>query len=235
MANRAHHGRRTGWRPVFDGELWRQGFVAAAMAAVSMAILGGAVVLARDTSGHDWYAAAKVTVAGLLIAAGFGEDTPVEYRRANGTVETVSRYGLTVTLEARWAREDILAAAWNGATLGALSGSGGALLCLVLIGRRRGGGRTQQRPAHERAFAQWSEEQERLSLPRERPVSAPDTVAHGAASSSAVRDFASAIAAPGPAASPPGKPDAAVARRGEPAGSTPAGRTRRRRDHGCWV
>ncbi len=86
------------------------------MGAVSMALLACAVALTRDTTGHDRYAAARITAADLLIAAGYGEDTPVEYRGANGTVETVSRYGLTVTLMARWAREEVLMAAWNGLT-----------------------------------------------------------------------------------------------------------------------
>ena len=64
-------------------------------------------------------------------------------RRSNtatrtGWLETVSRYALTFDLKARWAREDILAAAWQGAMLGALSGFGGAMLCLVLGWRASG-------------------------------------------------------------------------------------------------
>ncbi len=86
-------------------------------------------------TGHDWYAAARITVADLLIGTGFDADAPIEYRNADGVVETISRYGLTVTFEARWAREDILEAAWDGATLGALSGFGGAMLCFVLLWR----------------------------------------------------------------------------------------------------
>ncbi len=50
--------------------------------------------------------------------------------------QTVSRYDFTLILEARWAQEDIFAASWDGATLGALSGLSGALLCLALIRRR---------------------------------------------------------------------------------------------------
>ena len=88
-----------------------------------MAILACAIVLARETTGHDWYAAAKLTVVDMMIGVGFDEDAPVEFRNADGVVEMVSRYGLTVTFEARWAREDILEAAWEGATLGGSAGS----------------------------------------------------------------------------------------------------------------
>ena len=87
-----------------------------------MAMLACAVALARDTTGHDWYAAGKVTVADVLIAAGFDDEALTEYRTADGAIETISRYGLTATLEARWAREDILAAARDGATLGPAGG-----------------------------------------------------------------------------------------------------------------
>ena len=80
MRNRTHHGPGAGGRSVFDRELWRQGLVAGTAGAVSMALLACAVALARDTTGHDWYAAAKLTVADLMTGAGFDEDAPVEYR-----------------------------------------------------------------------------------------------------------------------------------------------------------
>ena len=127
MGNRARYGRRTGWRAAIDPDMWRRVLVVGTAGAASMAILSCVIALARDTTGHDWYAAARLTVTELLIAAGFDETEPTEYRTADGTIGTVSRYGLTVTLEARWAREDILAAAWDGAMLGALSGLGGVL------------------------------------------------------------------------------------------------------------
>ena len=92
--------------------------------AVSMAILSCAGALARDTTGHDWYAAAKLTVVDLMTGVGFDENALVEFRNADGTVEKVTRSGLTGSYRVRWAREDILEAAWEGATLGALSGVG---------------------------------------------------------------------------------------------------------------
>ncbi len=65
---------------------------------------------ARDTTGHDGYAASRTPAADLLIVAGFGRDPPVEDRGTSGAEETVSRYGLTATLETRGARENILTA-----------------------------------------------------------------------------------------------------------------------------
>ena len=106
MGNRRRHGPRTGWRTLFDPELWQQALVAGTAGVVSMAILACAVALARDTTGHDWYAAARLTATEVLIGVGFDGNAPTEYRTADGAVETVSRYDLTVKLEARWARED---------------------------------------------------------------------------------------------------------------------------------
>ncbi len=133
-----------------DSRFWRQALISGTAGAISMAMLACAVVLARDTTGQEWYAASRLTVAELLIAVGFDGNAPVGYRNADGAVETVSRYALTFDLKARWAREDILAAAWDGAMLGALSGLGGALLCLVLVWRSSGE-RRNWRPAGEPA------------------------------------------------------------------------------------
>ena len=94
MAHRAHFERRGGWWAAFDPRLWRQAFTVGTAGAVSMAVLACAVALARHTTGHDWYAAARITVADFLIAAGFDEDATVEYRTAEGATETLSRYGL---------------------------------------------------------------------------------------------------------------------------------------------
>ena len=113
LGNRAHHGPGDGWRSVFDPELWWQGLVIGTMGAVSMALLACTVALACDTTGHDWYAAAKLTVADLMIGVGFDEDEHVEFRNADGGVETVTRSGLTDRYRVRWAREDILKSAWD--------------------------------------------------------------------------------------------------------------------------
>ena len=235
IGNLREHGHRAGWRFAFDPELWRQAIVAGTAGAVSMAILACAVALARDTTGHDWYAAARLTIADLLIAAGFDEDAPVEYRRADGAVETVSRYGLTVTLEARWAREDILAAAWDGATLGALAGFGGALLCLVLVRRSRDDLRTR-RPAYESAPVQQADERAGTALPQERPESAPTAVARVSATAAPGRVTTDRQTASEPPC--PSKTKPAVTRRSEPdtgEEGTAVRRRGRKRDYGRWI
>ena len=90
MGTRAHFGRRGGWRAVSDPEFRRQAVVAGAAGAVSMAIVACAAALARHTAGHDWYTAYRITVADLMIGAGFDKDVQVEYRNAEGVVETVA-------------------------------------------------------------------------------------------------------------------------------------------------
>ena len=246
MANRAHQGPRAGWRSVFDPGLWRQGLVAATAGAVSMALLACTVALVRDTTGHDWYAAYKITVADVTIGVGFDEDAPVEYRNADGEVESVSRFRLTHSLEARWAREGILEAAWNGATLGALSGFGGALLCLALVWRsmedRRG-----RRPANEPAPDRRGEALDRSTSPPASPAPAPAPARNGSAppplraTATATDARANRLPASGPRQ--PGKPEPTATRQDKaaagkettkPPAAGPAPRRKRRRA-GRWI
>ncbi len=240
--SRTHRRSRTGWRSVIDPGLWRQGFVAGTLGAVSMALLACAAALARDTSGHDWYAAYRITVADILIGVGFDGDTPVEYRNADGAVESLSRFGLTHGFEARWARKDILEAAWKGAMLGALSGFGGALLCLVLawpsMCERRG-----RRPAYEPVPDPRSDAPDRLASAPTSSVFTPVAARPGFSP-------CSATAAPDRTAVPE-PPDSQGA---EPAGTRRSGpgsdkdnraepdaeparhaRRSRQRDYGRWV
>ena len=243
MANRAHHRPRAGWGSVLDAELWRQGLVAATAGAVAMALLACTVALARGTTGHDWYAAFKITVAELMIGVGFEGDTPVEYRNEDGAVESVSRFGLTHTFEARWAREDILEAAWEGATLGALSGFGGALLCLVLVWRSMND-RRSRRTANEPAPDRQGEARERPVTAQASPAPAPAP----ARNSSTSHPLPATAAAPDartnrvPASEPPpsAKAEPAVAGHDRPGSGKnnkagPARRQRRNRNHGRWV
>ena len=211
--------------------------------AVSMAILAGAVVLARDTTGQERYSAYRITVADLMIGAGFDENAPVEFRREDGIVETVSRWYLSHDFDARWARDRMLETAWQGATLGGLSGFGGALLCLVVVWRSMNGtlaGRREYEPVPTRS----PEARDGLAQPAERPMSAP------AATMPKTLPPSHATAAPAhrsPAKRPP-VPDAPRTARAEPGDiaparsesgndnkAKPARRERRKRDHGRWV
>jgi len=189
-----------------------------------MAVLACAVMLARDTTGHDWYAAARVTAADILIAAGFDGNALVEYRRADGAVETMSRYRMTVDLEARWARQDILAAARDGAMLGAMCGLGGALLCLVLVRWPADDCHARSSP-YGQAPGRRPEAQERFAS----PLPATATPSRG------ITDRQARSEPPRPP-----KAEPAVKTRREPdtaRESTPASaeRGRRKRDYGRWV
>ena len=175
-----------------------RGLIAATAGAISMALLACTVAPARDTTRH---AAAKLTVADLMsgvdVGFGFDEDAPVEFRDAEGVVETLTRFGLTDRYRVRWAREDILKAAWERATLGALSGFGGALPGFVLIWKSLDG-RRSRRPASEPTPERRRESRERLASLQERPTSAPQATATAAP----VR-----VSANGPADSAPPRPD----------------------------
>ena len=243
MGNRAHHGPRTGSRSVFAPEPWRQGLLACTAGAVSMALLACGVALARDTTGHDWYSAYKITVADLTIYMGFDEDAPVEYRHADGTVETVSRWHLSHDFDARWARDRMLEAAWQGATLGGLSGFGGALLCLVLVWRSMHEPQVGRRD-YEPAPSRRPEARDRSAQPAERPISAP---ARTMPETLPPSHLTAAPVHPSPAKWPPVS-DAPLPARAEPGDTTPAKsesskdnkaksahRKRRNRDHGRWV
>ena len=224
MRNRAHDGRSAGWRSVFDRELWRQGLIVGAAGAVSMAILACTVALARDTTRYQWYAAARITAADLMIAAGFDEDAPIEFRKADGAVEPVSRSHLTFDFDARWARDIIMEGAWKSATLGALSGFGGALLCLALVWkstRDRRGRRPANEPAPEPALA--------------RTYLASPSLPATAATTHAPADRLSASEPPLPA-----KPESIGTRQDRPDTgkhdkAVSAGRGRGERTYGRWV
>ena len=234
MGNRLHRRDRTGWRAALDPGLWRRGLAAGTAGAVSMAVLGCALALARDTAGHDWYAAARITVADVLLGVGFDGETPVAYRNADGAVETLSRSGLTHRFEARWARLDILESAWEGATLGALCGLGGALLCLVLVWRPEEERRVR-RPAYEPAPVERPEARERFAPPA-RPVAAPASLPVAASPPAA----AAPVRVPESAPPRPAHPAPAIARQDLPDTggddkSAPSGGGDDEGDYGRWV
>lgn len=131
MGNHTIHGRRAGWMAMLDPGRWLRALLAAAF----MWALTFAVALTRDTTEHDWYTAGKLTLTELLTGLGFDGHAPVEYRRSDGAVVTLTRDGLMYNGEALLARDHLLWTAAKAAGLGAWCGLGGALLCLALYRR----------------------------------------------------------------------------------------------------
>ena len=172
LENRAFHGGNARGRTVFDAWLWRQAIIDASAGRFSMALLSSVVALARDTIGHDWYSAAELMVAHQIVAVDFDEDDHVDFRTADGVVETITRSRLSDRYRARWARQDILKAAWKSTTLRVFAGCGGVLLRFVSAWRplddRRG-----RRPAGEPAPEWERDAQEGLASLQERPMSGP--------------------------------------------------------------
>lgn len=205
--------------------MWIRAVLVTTIGVVSLALLACIVALARDTTGHDWYAARKLTVAELLIRAGFDGSAPTEYRTWRGEVVTLTRGGLGNNGDAWVARDRLLRTARESAELGAWCGFGGALLCLALIRRPRDEPRIR-RPACGPTAGHRAEARDRLTPAQEMPMSAP----------------VPALTDRQPASEPPRAttPEAAVTRQGEPGTgkdnkAEPARRERRNRDYGRWV
>lgn len=99
----------------------------------AMTVLAPGIALMRGTTGHDWYAAGKLTAVETARAVGFDRKAPVvEYRRWNGVVVRMSRDDMYWNGEALAARERILETALHYALLGA--GIGGAVLLATMLG-----------------------------------------------------------------------------------------------------
>ncbi len=132
---------------ILDPRTWVRALLAAAL----MGALACAVALARDTTGHDWYAAGKLTLTELLAGVGFDDRAPVEYRTRAGAVVTLTRDGLMYNGDALLARDHLLRTGAKAAGLGAWCGFGGAVLFLALFRRpkdERGLGRATSGPEH---------------------------------------------------------------------------------------
>ncbi len=117
------------------------------VAAMTLAV--PVILLARGTTGHDWYAAGKLTVAEVMLAVGFSEYASVAYRRKSGDTWNISRTVFVEFEPALEARRRILATVGDGVMLGA--GVGGTVFCLMLLGAggqvRRGRTGTALEPA----------------------------------------------------------------------------------------
>ena len=100
------------------------------VAAMTLAV--PVILLARGTTGHDWYSAAKLTAVEIALAVGFSKYTPVAYRDERGDGWNISRAGFVEFGPPVWAQRRILAAIGDGVMLGA--GVGGTVFCLMLLG-----------------------------------------------------------------------------------------------------
>ncbi len=106
-----------------DRDIWLMPLAAAGVCAAGMAVLVAGIALALGTTGHDWYAAWKLTLVEAMLTAGFSDYGVVEYRTAAGETITVHRYQLAYRMsEAWWARRQIFSLVADRAVLGACTG-----------------------------------------------------------------------------------------------------------------
>ena len=117
---------------MFDSRLWRQLTSAAAVGGILMVVMLPGLALVRDTTGHDWYAAGKLTLAEALVASGFDRDTQVQYRTREGESETLTRYRMMFQGEALLARSRIVSTALRHAVLGIPTGAALAVFFVAL-------------------------------------------------------------------------------------------------------
>ena len=115
------------------GALWPRRMVRLGLLGVAaMTLAVPVILLARGTTGHDWYAARKLTTAEVMIAVGFSETTTVALRLADGDTWNIIRAAVAVFPSAVRARQRILGTIGDGVMLGA--GVGGTVFCLMLLG-----------------------------------------------------------------------------------------------------
>ena len=104
-----------------------------AVCTVAMPVLLTGLALVRDTTGHDWYAARKLTATQAMLAVGFRRYAATEYRFAGGDTFSISRDVLTEFDGPRVARERIFTVIADHAGLGAVAGIGCAVTLLIWL------------------------------------------------------------------------------------------------------
>ena len=114
-----------------DFRRWQRRARAVLAGAVAMTLLWPCVALYRGTSGHDWYAAVKLTVTEAMIAAGFNSFEVTRYRAPDGTSFRITRGALVESGEVIDARERIVYTVLVGALHGGLAGALGVVLIIV--------------------------------------------------------------------------------------------------------
>ncbi len=106
-----------------DADKWLMPLAAAGVCTAGMAVLVAGIALALGTTGHDWYAAWKFTLAEAMLSVGFSDYELVDYRTADGNTVTIERYRLAYVMNEAWAaRRMIFSLAADRAVLGACTG-----------------------------------------------------------------------------------------------------------------
>ena len=127
-----------------SGARWPRRMVRLGLLGVAaMTLAAPGILLARGTTGHDWYAARKLTIAEAMLAVGFSKYTTVAYRRADGNTWNIIRAAVAEFPSAVRARQRILGTIGDGVMLGA--GVGGTVFCLMLFGAAGHGRRRPDR------------------------------------------------------------------------------------------
>ncbi len=131
-----------------SGARWPRRMVRLGLLGVAaMTLAAPGILLARGTTGHDWYAARKLTVAEAMLAVGFSEYTSVAYRGKSGDTWNISRAVFVEFGPPVRARQRIMGTIGDGVMLGA--GVGGTVFCLMLLGAAGHGWRGRAGPALE--------------------------------------------------------------------------------------
>ena len=104
-----------------------------AVCTVAMPVLLTGLALVRDTTGHDWYAARKLTATQAMLAVGFRRYAATEYRFASGDTFHIIRDVLTELDGPRESRAQILTTIAEHAGLGAVAGIGCAVTLLIWL------------------------------------------------------------------------------------------------------
>ena len=131
---------------MLDRDRWLVHLIVGALFVAGMAALVTATALVLGTTGHEWYAAWKLTLVEAMLAVGFDQYGTVEYRTAEGASVTVERYRLAYSMVEPWqGRNRILSLIADRGVLGAWTGLGVYVLWLgvraVAFSRRFGSGR----------------------------------------------------------------------------------------------
>ena len=117
---------------MFDTDDFLRTLVWAGICTAGMAVLVAGIALVLGTTGHDWYAAWKFTVANMMLSLGFSNHGLIEYRLAAGVTINIERFRFVHGMDEAWsARRLIFSLVADRAVLGACTGL--ALFAMWLV------------------------------------------------------------------------------------------------------